>query len=146
MRPQSIRARVTLIAGVLSCVVLCLLGVGASMLIRGSVEDGRSYVFCGKSRSDTKFISIHRHHQVVADHSREDVWALARKRAEWGLTVVCMLAYTVYSFLLSYAVPARFVNKICFSLSLPAVASRASRADALGQFRTLPRQSCAFAT
>src|SRR5689334_16276778 len=40
MWPRSIRARVTLIAAILSGVVLCLLGVGTSMLIRNSVEAG----------------------------------------------------------------------------------------------------------
>jgi signal transduction histidine kinase len=40
MWPQSIRARVTLIAAILSGLVLCLLGVGTSMLIRNSVEVG----------------------------------------------------------------------------------------------------------
>jgi signal transduction histidine kinase len=38
MKPKSIRAKVTVIATVLSGVVLCLLGVGTAMLIRGSVE------------------------------------------------------------------------------------------------------------
>lgn len=59
-------------------------------------EDGQSYVFLGSPRSDTNFILTRRHHPVVADNSWQDVRALARKRAEWGLMGVCMLAYTVY--------------------------------------------------
>ena len=105
----------------------------------GFVEDGQSYVFCGESHSDTNFILIRRHHQVVADDSWEDVRALARKRAEWGLTGVCMFAHTVYSFLLSYAVPARFVNKNPFF----SLAPRSGRSDTFGHCRV---KSCAFST
>ena len=85
-----------------------------------SAEDGQSYVFLGRPRFDTNFIFTYRHHPVVADNSWQDVRALARKYAEWGLMGVCMLAYTVYCLFLFYAFPARFVNKqeCFFSLSL----------------------------
>jgi len=70
----------------------------------------------------------------VADDSWEDVRALARKRAERGLTGVCMLPHTVYSFLLSYVVPARFVNKNLFSLApFPLITSGES--DTFGHCR-----------
>ena len=62
--------------------------------------------------------SIRRHHPTVADDSREDVRALARKRAEWELTGVRVFACTVYCSFLFCAVPARLVNKEYFSPSI----------------------------
>lgn len=57
----------------------------------------------------------------MADDSWQDLWALARKRAEWELMGVCMSAYTVYRFRLFYALP---VDNQFFFLSLVVILDR----------------------